>query len=286
MGRRSLSLCGAVASAIALNLLGGAAMAAAPAKAPKTQDVVAARTVVAAITRFDKTALAREKQITAAANAMVAQVQTGCPGSLPASVLNGTSTQQAVAFDLLFEAAFDLSIDTVAPVRRPGLALAKGLDRAKFSTRAFSRGIHKTATVQRVFVTLTPSDLCGDVNAAAAGGFAADPPGTTAFLKGFQNALSSSGLSVTAIIKKLNPYLVTTRDQASLTRLKAIDARYEKFATNLGVKSGAKLGKVLSGTTQSGGGTGGFPTKPPPPAAIRRARVTAAFGASWIGSLT
>jgi hypothetical protein len=242
MGRRSLSLggvvAGAIAGAIALNLLGGAAMAAAPAKAPKIRDVAAARTVVRAITRFDRTALGRQSQMIAAAKAVVAQVQAGCPAGLPSSVLNGTSTQRAVALDLLFEAAFDLSIDVVRPLRHPALALAAGLERATFSKRGFSRSIHQTATVQRVIVTLKPSDLCGDIKAAAAGGFAADPPGTTAFLNGFQSAASGAGLSVPEIIKKTKPYLVTTRDRASLKHLETIDARYEKFVTNLGSSGG------------------------------------------------
>ena len=113
-----MPLSGVVAGVIALNLLGGSAMAA-PASAPKPQDVKAARTVVRAITRFDQTAVRHEGAMTAAAKALVAQAQAGCAGGIPASIANGTAQQQAVAFDLIFEGAFDLSIDALHPVVHP-----------------------------------------------------------------------------------------------------------------------------------------------------------------------
>jgi hypothetical protein len=263
---------------IALNLLGASAVAATAPKAPKPRDVAAARVVIGAITRFDRTALGHEAAMTAAAKALVTQVQAGCAGSLPASVINGTAKQQAVAFDLVVEGAFDLSLDVVHPLDHAGLTLAKGLDRAHFSKRAFARGIHATAKIQRVLLALKPSDLCGDIKAAAAGGFAADPPGTTAFLKVFERLDSSSGESIPEILKKVNPYLLTTRDRAALKRLKTVDARYQKFSTKLGVKWGAKLGSVLTSAPPPAGGTGGFPTHPPAPSSTPTA-MSAAFAA-------
>jgi hypothetical protein len=267
-----------VAVVLALNLLGGSATAAA--KAPKPTDVAAARTVVHAISRFDETALHREGAMSAAAKALVAQVQAGCPGGIPSTVINGTSQEQAVAFDLVFEAAFDLSLDVVVPVRQPGLALAKGLDRVHFSTAAFTRGIHGTAKIQRNLLALTPSDLCGDVKAAAANSFTADPPGTTAFLAAFQKALTPPSTKITNVLKKLSGYLTSARDRAALKHLQKVDARYQTFATNLGAKWGAKLGDILAPTSSgSGGGSGGGFPPPPTTGSVRRAAMTDAFAA-------
>jgi hypothetical protein len=265
---------GVVVGAVVLNLMGGAAMAA----APKPADVASARTLVSTVTRFDKTALKHEREMTAAAKAVVAKVQAACPGSIPSSVANGTPAQQGVAFDLVLEGSFDLSIAVIHPLDHAALALAKGLDRAHFSKRAFSRGVHATATLQRRFVALEPTDFCGDVKAAAAGGFAADAPGTTAFLKRLQNLGSSSALGVPAIVKKVKPYLLTAHDRAALKRLKTVDARYQKFATNLGLTWGTRLGSVLAGSPPPGGGTGGFPTGPPSPSSMGTA-LTRAFAA-------
>jgi hypothetical protein len=109
--------------------------------------------VVRAITRYDQTALRRERAVTAAATALVAQVQAGCAGGIPSSIANGTARQQGVAFDLVFEGAFDLSIDTLHPVQRPALALLHAFDRVHFSHPAFTRGIHAIAPTSPPSVT-------------------------------------------------------------------------------------------------------------------------------------
>jgi hypothetical protein len=263
MGTRSISLGGVVAGVLALNLLGGSAIAAAPAKAPKPQDVTAARSVVRAISRFDQTAVRHEAAMTAAAKALVDQVQAGCAGGIPASIANGTAQQQAVAFDLIFEGAFDLSLDSLHPVVHPGQALSRSLARVHFSKRAFTRDIHAIAKIQGTLLALKPSDLCADVKAAAANGFTADPPGTTTALKGFAQVLSPTTKGITAVLKGLTSDLTSDRDRASLLHLQTVNARYQRFSTNLGLKWGQKLGNVLS-PPASGSGNGGFPTTPPP----------------------
>jgi hypothetical protein len=285
MGKRWMPLSGVVAGAIVLNLLGGSAMAA-PASAPKPQDVKAARTVIRAITRFDQTALHHEGAMTAAAKALVAQVQAGCAGGIPASIANGTAQQQGVAFDLIFEGAFDLSIDSLHPVAHPARALSRSLARVHFSKRAFTQDIHSIAKIQSILLGLKPSDLCADVKAAAANGFTADPPGTTAALEGFGKVLLPTSKGITGVLKSLKSDLTTDRDRAALKHLQTVDARYQKFSTNLGLKWGGKLGNVLS-PPPSGSGNGGFPTNPPspspplPPPAVstRGAQMTSAFAA-------
>jgi hypothetical protein len=275
---RSMPLGGVVVGVLALNLLGGSAIAAAPAQAPKPQDVTAARTVVRAITRFDQTAVRREGAMTAAARALVAQTKAGCAGGIPASIANGTSRQQGVAFDLIFESAFDLSLDALHPVVHPGRVLSGSLSRVHFSKHAFTRDIHAIAKIQDTLLVMKPSDLCADVKAAAANGFSADPPGTTASLKAFAKVLTPGSKGVTGVLKGLRSYLTTDRDRAALKHLQTVDSRYQKFSTNLGLKYGEKLGNVLS-PPASGTGPGGFPTNPPPPAtgSIRRARITSAL---------
>jgi hypothetical protein len=242
--------------------------------------VAAARTVVRVFTRFDETALHREHAMTAAARAWVAQVKAGCAGTIPSTIANGTKTQQAVYFDLVVEEALDLTLRALHPVDHAALVFTKGLDHVHFSRRAFTRAIHDTAAAQRVLLALKPSDLCTDVKAAAAGGFAADAPGTTAFLKGIDRLNPGPTVSVSGVIKTTKPDLLTKSDQAAVKRLRKVDARYIKFSANLGVKWGLRLAKVLLSPPPAGGtgGTGGFPVHPPPPpASVRQAMGAAAF---------
>jgi len=269
---RWMSLSGVLAGAIALSLLGGSALAGTP--APKQQDVAAARAVTAAITRFDQTAVRREGAMTAAAKAEVAQVQAGCAGGIPASVVNGTSHQQAVAFDLLFEGVVDLSLDVLHPVHHAGLSLARAFHHAQFTKASFTRGIHSIAKREHALLTLPASDLCTDVKAAAANGFTADPPGTTASLEGFSGVLLTSAKGIPDVLKKIRAYLVTKADRAALKRLQRIDSRYQGFSEKLGSTYGGKLATVLTAAPPP---AGGFPTNPPPrpsstQTALRRAR--------------
>ena len=264
---RSMPLGGMVAGVVALGLLGGSAVAATPAKAPKPRDVAAARAVIRTLTRYDETAVRHEGVMTAAAKAMVAQVKAGCAGSIPSSIANGTKQQEGVFIDLASEGALDLTVRAIHPLDHAARALSKGFDRVHFSDRAFTRRIHNTGKAQRLLVAIQPSDLCADVKAAAVGGFAADAPGTTAFLKGVDRLDPGPMESVPTIIKKVRADLLTESDRAALKRLQKVDARFQTFSANLGVRWGADLGKVLtSAPPAAGGGTGGgFPTGPPPP---------------------
>jgi hypothetical protein len=288
MGVRAVSLGGVVVATIALNLLGGSALAATPAQPPKPRDVVAARTVIRTLTRYDETAVRDEGVMTAAAKAMVAQVKAGCAGSIPSSIANGTKKQQGVFIDLASEGALDLTVRAIHPLDHAALALSKGLDRVHFSNRAFTRRIHNTGKAQRLLSAIQPSDLCADVKAAAAGGFAADAPGTTAFLKGVDRLDPGPMESVPTIIKKVRADLLTESDRAALKRLHKVDARFQTFSANLGLRWGANLGKVLTSAPPAGGTGPGFPTgpptpppttPPPPPPASSPAAMTSAFAA-------
>ncbi|HEY1565549.1 MAG TPA: hypothetical protein VGF68_00965 [Solirubrobacteraceae bacterium] len=278
---RWMPLGGVVASALALTLAGGSAVAAAAKPAPKPQDVKGARTVVRDLTGFDQTSLRREGEMNLAGKAMLAQVQAGCAGALPASVLHGTKTQQSVAFDVLFEVGFDLSLKLDAPINRAAMALGARLDRVRFTKRALRRGAHRLAKIETLFVAVRPSDVCADVKAAAANGFTSDPPGTTRVVGIFYRVLATSLGRGPDILKQLPSYLITRRDRAALKRLHRLDARNEKLSTSLGAKWSAKLSSVLSPPAPPGGGTGGFPTSPPPglTGAAPSARMLSAFAA-------
>jgi hypothetical protein len=210
---------------------------------------------------------------------------THCAGAIPASVANGTAQQQAVAFDLIFEGAFDLSLDSLHPVAHPARALSRSLAHVHFSRRAFTHAIHAIAKIQSTLLGLKPSALCADVKAAAANGFTADPPGTTAALKGVAKVFIPTSKGIAGVLKSVKADLTTDRDRAALKRLQTVDARYQRFSANLGRKWGNKLGNVLS-PPPSGGGSGGFPTNPPPPpssageaGSVRRGQMTSAFAA-------
>lgn len=267
-------LSGTIAGVIAaLSLLAGSAAAAT--SVPKPQDVAAARAVIHAITAFDQTAVRHEGAMIAAAQADVAQVKAQCGGAIPASVVNGSAKQQAVVFDVIFEGVVDLTLDAVHPVHHAGLSLAHAFNHIHFTKPSLTRGIHAIGKLQHSVLSLQPSDLCTDVKAAAANGFTADPPGTTASLTRFSSVLLTSTKGVTGVLKKIRGYLVTDADRAAVKRLQKIDTRYQKFSEKLSTTYGGKLGNVLEGPAPASG----FPTNPPAPPSSARTAVTRASAA-------
>ncbi|HEY1715127.1 MAG TPA: hypothetical protein VGG07_19650 [Solirubrobacteraceae bacterium] len=229
---------------VAVAALSGPAIAA-PSTAPKPRDVAAARPVVNALVRFDQAALARQSAVMAAAKAAVAQVQAGCAAAIPKAAQHGTGTQQSVVQDVLVEGALDVSLAANHPLAAPLRQVATRLAAAHFSSPALTRGFQNTARANRLVLSLTPTDLCADVKAAAAAGFAADPPGTTAALKRIARLSSAHGLGLSLIPSKLAPYLVTARDRGALAHLKTLNARYVTAIQGGELTWERKLGSAL-----------------------------------------
>jgi hypothetical protein len=234
-----------VGGVVALTGLGGAAVAATSVKAPERQDVAAARSVITALGRFDQAALDRQSAATSAAKAAVASVQRGCDGAIPKSAQNGTGTQQSVVQDLLAEASLDVSLAVNRPLSRPLRDVAASLGAAHFSSRSLSRAFEETSRLNHFVTTLSPTDLCADVKAAAAGHFDADPPATTTALKHISFLSSSHALSLAEIPGKLAPFLVTARDRAALSHVKALNARYGKVIRGVELTWERRVGSVL-----------------------------------------
>ena len=152
---RSMPLGGMVAGVVALVLLGGSALAATPAKAPKPRDVAAARAVIHAFSRFDRRPAPRGCD-DRAAKAMVAQVQAGCAGTIPSSIAKAPK-QQGVFLDSSSRAP---STSRSAPSSRSIMlrpSLTKRLDRVHFSNATFTRRIHDTAKAQQLLLAIKPS---------------------------------------------------------------------------------------------------------------------------------
>ena len=232
-----------VAGAIAVAGAGGPAVAVA--SAPTRQDVATARSVIKAVAAYDQAALARQAPATAAAKTEVAQVKAGCAGAIPASAINGTGTQQSVVSDLLAEASLDVSLAVNQPLLRPLRTVARSLGAARFSSRSLSSAFQETARVNHFVTTLSPTDLCADVKAAAADRFNADPPATTTALRHISFLSTSKALSLGAIPSKVAPFMTTSRDRAALAHVKSLNARYEKGIRGAEVTWERKLESVL-----------------------------------------
>jgi hypothetical protein len=246
IGPRSWLLGGAVVVALVLNLLDGAAFAAAPAQAPAPRDVATARRVLRALTRYDLAQLHRQQQSTAAAKAVLTGVQSGCPHSLPLSLgEHGTRRQRKVIGLLDLESVVDVYVAAAQPVDPVQRSLAGALGRVHFTDRAFSRSVHLTAKTERMLAALKLRDVCRDIKTASEHRFAVMPRGVMQFGGFFLEAAPSAEEPIDQLPTDLRPDLTTPRDRAAITRYRTVHARYNAFEGHVLKKWGPRVARAL-----------------------------------------
>jgi hypothetical protein len=222
-------------------------IAAATAKTPSGRDVTSARKLMGDLARFYQAGLDTRRQAHAAVNASVQMIKATCPNALPATLSDGPKREQAVSMQMLTEAAYDLALVASQPTDHAALVEAAALDRLHFSRRAATRDAREIARGQRLTAALKTSDLCADLQAAAANGFTSVPPATRHFVAMVNRVFSVPAPSFDDLDKHLGPYLTTRRDKAAVKRVRDLGMRYTEFAFTLGLNAGGKLVSVLTG---------------------------------------
>jgi hypothetical protein len=221
-------------------------IAGATARTPSARDVRSARRLMGDLARFYRAALDTRRQANAAVNASIQMIKSTCPNALP-NTSSVPKRRQAVSMQMFTEAAYDIALVASQPVDHAALVEAAGLDRLHFSRRTANRDAREISRGQRLTAALKPSDLCGDLQAAAASGFTRVPPATRHFLAVVNRVFSIPAPSFDGLQKDLGPYLITRRDKAAVRRVRHLGTRYTEFAFTLGLNAGGKLVSVLTG---------------------------------------
>lgn len=225
------------------------AQAARRAKPPKRSDIAAARALVAAQTGFFAAGLATRREATSDVNAFIGHVKAQCPNALPATLLDGGGPKRNVYTQLFTEASYDAGLAALTAEGDAIASEARALDRIHFSKRAVTRDVRNLARSQRASIALAPSDVCADIAAAAAGGFAMVPPGTTQFVSRVLNALAQPAPSFNTLLADIRPYVVSRQDVAAIKRMRALGVRYTDFIAGLGIDAGGKLADALGASS-------------------------------------
>lgn len=245
---------GAASAVVAVLVVSAPAAAATP---PSRHDVRSARRFIADLTGFYQAGLDTRRQATADVNASIELVKGMCPKVVPAAAANGTKRQQMVATKMFAEAAYDIGLVATFPIDAAALREAAGLERLHFSTRRADRDARQIAVGQRLTVAIRPSDLCGDLTAAAADDYRRVPTGTTRFLAAVTRAFAAPSPSFADLDRDIGPYLTTSRDRAAVKRVHTLAKDYLAFEFDLGLRAAVKLAGVLTGTKVEVGGQAG-----------------------------
>jgi hypothetical protein len=231
-------------AALVVSLVGPVTTAVAKA-APNPKDTTAARRLIGELTRYDRSIIAGESRIRAAANREIAHVSAGCNGLLPVSLETmGNAQQKKVWTALILEATIDQGIadsrSLVATERRD----ARTLGRLHFSRGAVNRRVTRYVKVAKATLALKPTNLCAHVAAAAATRDVVIPAATRRFNAAF-NRLAS--VDAADLITAVKPFVVRAVDKAAMRRAVKLDTQIENFELSFGVKALVKLASALNG---------------------------------------
>lgn len=180
-----------------------------------------------------------------AANAVIAQVASSCPGALPADLQNGTAAQRRTLTSLISEADFELVLAELAPLRAISVTWVRALRRLHWSEAAINRSMATAVRKDKDALALEPPDLCTDAKASAVGGFTTLPRDAARFLK--LAAIANDPPSVTDLAEMMKPF-VSGDETRAFKKLRSLDARFDRLSLRFGVTATARMMRALSGT--------------------------------------
>lgn len=124
----------------------------------------------------------------AAAHDLVGHVLSGCP-----SVLAGARPNKATE-EITREADLEVQHALEQPQRKPAIAVAKRIERLRWTNRKLTYYVHGFAAESRATAELVAPDICVDARAVTASGFKTIPESTTRYA--LQNLCAASKVEV------------------------------------------------------------------------------------------
>jgi hypothetical protein len=185
-------------------------------------DYASTRSFLAAGVQFFQAALVDLRRPPVAADRFVGHVAATCPGSLKALQRSQSLKTLSAALALWKETSLDLILTVDVPFDRALRQRAVRLTQLHWSEPSINRAVREGARATVIDTALKPSDLCADIEAAAAARFEMVSPQTTSFDRGWRDA-SVTGNPLLA--KPLDAF-VTPGDAADKQQLERLGKRF------------------------------------------------------------
>jgi hypothetical protein len=181
----------------------------------------------------DAYALSTYREINAMVVAIDAQANA-IAGQCP-SVLTYAPRDEAFE-ELGEEASISLWSEAMTAVRSPALRFVGSIERLAWSNRRLTRLVHGEVVEERATVELRPPDLCIQIQAWKAGGYASLPPESSDFLRHTEAISSGSTIGLSeesrgaVIMRLLKPY-EGSAERSLFKRIERLQTRIEKSVT-------------------------------------------------------
>ena len=195
-------------------------IAASPALAARHDDHRATSRFLAAAATYLTAAVAAEVQTNAALDTLTAHVNSACPRTLASNPAQ-TPTQQDVENTFALAAGAEAGLAAVRAAATPLTAYVHRLARLRWNDPVLNRLAATAVRSRERALALSPPDLCAEVAAAAANGFAAVPPRIAAFVTAL--AAIGSPPNVRHLLARMKPYL-TAGEKPKAARLRRLEA--------------------------------------------------------------
>jgi hypothetical protein len=209
-----------------------------------TDDVAATRAYLRAADMYERSTYAEVGVSVAAIEAHAGEIGIECPSVL-------TYAPRDAAFGELGEEANRTAFFAgTAPERSALLRLAHTIEHLRWSDRKLTRLVHAEAAGEGAFATLALPDVCADIAAWKANGYAALPQSAARFLARVQaiESLSVTGpseeLRETAIMRLLRPY-EKPAERRTARRIERLEAQINRRLRAAGTIAETKLAAVL-----------------------------------------
>lgn len=198
------------------------AVAASPAVAAvRRADHLATSRFLPAATAYVKAEVAGAAQYAAALDTVTAHVNSTCPRTLAANPAS-TTAQQDVEYAFALAAGLETGLAALQTLAAPSTAYVHRLAGLRWSSPALNRAAAYFVRSREGALALTSPDLCAEVAAAAATGFATVPARTAAFIAAAQRLAGPP--SVGNLLTLMKPYL-TPAEKTKATRLRRLENR-------------------------------------------------------------
>jgi hypothetical protein len=214
----------------------------------RADDAAATRAYLRAADVYERGAYAEVGVSAAAIEARTSEIGGECPSVL-------TYAPRDTAFGELGEEAYRTAFIAGTASERPmNLRLAQAIEHLRWSDRRLTRLVRAEAAEERAYATLALPDVCADIVAWKASGYAALPQSATSFLARLYaiESLSFVGQSEefreAAIMRLLKPY-ETPAERRTARGIGRLEAQIGRRLTAAGAIARKKLAAALGVST-------------------------------------
>ena len=220
-----------VAALFALLVAGVVAMAcfAAAALASRSSlDAASTRSFVAAADRVVGVEIRLRSRERQAVKALIAHVESSCPHTIPAGVRTGTRQQQRTWTAFVNEAAVELGLAEVRPLRPTVRVAIRDVEHLRWTNRRITREVAASTHRGRAALRLRAPDLCSEAEKAAPSNFSVTPARTVSFLERARIALSASTPSWSKLAQRMKP-VAAPQQAIAIKRLREGEKHFDRL---------------------------------------------------------